>query len=295
MDIARLRSFVALADRLHFGQTARLVHLSQPALSKQIRFLEQEVGAPLFDRDRHGVRLTNVGAILAGEARELVRQADAVLERARRAARGEIGRLSIGFGFSTLALVPRVVSRFRQERPHVEISLRDMSTSDQNEALAAGRLDVGFVRLPAGEGLRSLPVLKERLVLALPASHPRAAAIKGIDDVRDEPFIQTPRQLSPTLHDHVLAVCASHRLRPHVIQEASELPTILALVAAGLGVSLIPESALRTRVEGVVTRQVAGREASWRVGAAWREGGGEVLRDAFLAVLRTEIASAPGD
>src|ERR1044071_3773497 len=133
MDITRLRSFVALADRLHFGQTAKQVHLSQPALSKQIRLLEEEVGAPLFHRDRHGVRLTSVGAALADDARDLVLQTDAVLERARRAARGEIGRLAIGFGLSTLTLVPCVVSRFRRERPHVEISMRDMSTVDQLE------------------------------------------------------------------------------------------------------------------------------------------------------------------
>src|SRR5690349_18860796 len=135
MDIARLRSFLTLADRLHFGQAARLLHVSQPALSKQIRFLEEEIGARLFDRDRHGVRLTSVGKILAEEARALVRQADAVLDRARRAGRGEIGRLSIGFGFSTLTLVPRVVSRFRQLSPNVEISLRDMSTPAQIDAL----------------------------------------------------------------------------------------------------------------------------------------------------------------
>lgn len=289
MEIARLRSFVELADRLHFGRTAQHVHLSQPALSKQIRALEEEVGAPLFDRDRHGVRLTSVGAILAEDARELVRRADAALDRARRAGRGEIGRLSIGFGFSTLALVPRIVSRFRRERPHVEISLTDMSTNAQFEALAAGRLDVGFVRLPGVPGLRSLPVLTERLVLALAATHPRAVAIRGLADARDEPFIQTPRVLSPTLYDHVLAVCAVHRVRPQIIQEATEFPTILALVAAGLGVSLVPESALRTRVEGVTTRRVAGTAASWRVGAVWRDGRGEALRDAFLAELRAEL------
>lgn len=292
MDISRLRSFVALADRLHFGETARLLHMSQPALSKQIRLLEDEIGAQLFDRDRRGVRLTSVGRVLAEEARALVLRADAALDRARRAARGEIGRLSIGFGFSTLTLVPRVVSRFRGLYPDVEISLRDMSTADQLEALRAGRLDVGFVRLPAGDGLKSLSVLEERLVLVLPSGHPRAATAR-VEDVRDEPFVQTPRQLSPSLHDHLLALCASHGFQPKVIQEASEFPTILALVAAGLGVAFVPESALRTRFEGVVTRRVGGRAARWRVGAAWREGCGEPLRDAFLDALRQEMVRSP--
>jgi DNA-binding transcriptional LysR family regulator len=291
MDLTRLRSFVALADRLHFGETARLLHVSQPALSKQIRLLEEEIGAPLFDRDRHGVRLTSVGRVLVEEGRALVREIDAVFDRARRAARGEIGRLAIGFGFSTLTLVPRVVSRFRQLYPDVEISLRDMSTVDQLEALLSDRLDVGFVRLPAGAGLRSIPVLEERLVLALPARHASVAAIKRVGDVRAEPFIQLPRQISPSFHDHVFEVCASHGFRPNVIQESSEFPTILALVAAGLGVALVPETALRTHVEGVVTRPIRDRVATWRVGAAWREERGEVLREAFLRVLREELAS----
>src|SRR6185369_17126484 len=97
MDLVRLRSFVSLAESLHFGRTARLLHVSQPALSKQIQYLEDEIGAPLFDRDRHGVRLTSVGRVLAEDARVLVREANATLERARRAARGELGRLAIGF------------------------------------------------------------------------------------------------------------------------------------------------------------------------------------------------------
>jgi DNA-binding transcriptional LysR family regulator len=128
----------------------------------------------------------------------------------------------------------------------------------------------------------------------LAADHPLAGAgTLDLRDLRDEPFVQTPRQLSPSLNDHVLALCASHGFRPKVIQEASEFPTILALVAAGLGVALVPESALRTRFEGVVTRRVGGSAARWRVGAAWRDGRGEPLRDAFLDALRREMARDP--
>src|SRR5262245_31417174 len=128
MELSRLRSFIVLAERLHFGEAARLLHLSQPALIKQIRQLEDEVGAPLFDRGRHGARLTEVGSLFAEEARRLVQQAEAALELGRRAARGEVGRLAIGFGFSTVTLVPRVISKFRLRHPGVEIELRDMST-----------------------------------------------------------------------------------------------------------------------------------------------------------------------
>jgi len=291
MDITRLRSFVALADRLHFGETARLLHVSQPALSKQIRLLEDEIGAPLFTRDRQGVRLTSVGRTLVSDARSLVLDFDAALDRARRAARGEVGRFSIGFGFSTLTLVPRVVSRFRQQFPNVELSMRDMSTVDQVEALLSKRLALGFVRLPVGKGFKSIPVLEERLVLTLPARHPRAAAIKRVGDVRSEPFIQLPRQLSPSFHNHVRELCAAHGFRPNVIQEASEFPTILALVASGLGVAFVPESALRMQFEGIETRAIRDRIAAWRVGAAWLEGSGEVIRDAFLGALRAELAS----
>jgi DNA-binding transcriptional LysR family regulator len=289
MELTRLRSFIVLAERLHFGEAARLLSLSQPALSKQIRQLEDDIGAPLFDRGRHGARLTEVGILFAEEARRLVRQADAALEQGRRAARGEVGRLAIGFGFSTVTLVPRVISKFRLRYPGVEMELRDMSTPEQTDALLAGRIHIGFVRLPVGRGLRRLPVLKDRLVLATPASDKWAHKSGALSGSKDSPFILLRRGQSLSLHDHIMRLCARYGFHPRVVQEANEYPTVLGLVAAGLGVALVPESQLRTRIEGVSIHRIEDRAACWQVGAAWRQEKGSPLTAGFLGILREEL------
>jgi DNA-binding transcriptional LysR family regulator len=290
MELTRLKSFIILAERLHFSEAARLLHISQPALSKQIRQLEDEIGAPLFDRGRHGVRLTEVGGLFAEEARRLVRQADAALEQGRRAARGEVGRLAIGFGFSTVTLVPRVISSFRLRYPDVGIELRDMSTPEQTEALHAGRIHIGFVRLPADKGLRQLPVLEDRLVLVSPAQEPKGRKPADLSGLRDSPFIVLRRDLSRSLHQHIIRLCAKHGFHPQVVQEANEYPTVLGLVAAGLGVALVPESQLRTRIEGISIQRIGDRAARWQVGAAWRREKGSPLTAEFLRLLREELS-----
>jgi DNA-binding transcriptional LysR family regulator len=290
MELTRLRSFIVLAERLHFGEAARLLRLSQPALSKQIRQLEDEVGAPLFDRGRHGARLTEVGSLFAEEARRLVQQAEAALEQGRRAARGEVGRLAIGFGFSTVTLVPRVISKFRLRHPGVEIELRDMSTPEQIDALRAGRIHIGFVRLPAERGLRQLPVLEDRLVLALPAQGKVGYKPGDLSESRDSPFIMLRRGLSLSLYEHTIRLCARYGFHPRVVQEANEFPTVLGLVAAGLGVALVPESQLRTQIEEITIQRIGDRAAHWQVGAAWRWEKGSPLTAEFLALLSEELS-----
>ncbi len=294
MELIRLRSFIVLAERLHFGEAARLLHLSQPALSKQIQQLEEEIGAPLFDRGRHGARLTEVGNLFAEEARRLVRQSDATFEQGRRAARGEIGRLAIGFGFSTLTLVPQVISKFRRHHPEVEIELSDMSTPEQIEALHAGRIHIGFIRLPAGRRLRQLPVLEDRLVLALPASWKKGRKPADLSALRELPFIVLRRGRSQSLHEHVMRLSAKYGFHPRVVQEANESPTVLGLVAAGLGVAFVPESQLRTRMEGVSIQRIGDRAAHWQVGAAWRQEKGSPLKAKFLGILREELSHSSG-
>jgi DNA-binding transcriptional LysR family regulator len=289
MELTRLRSFIILAERLHFGEAARLLNLSQPALSKQIQQLEDDIGAPLFDRGRHGARLTNVGSLFAEEARRLVRQADAAFEQGRRAARGEVGRLAIGFGFSTVTLVPQVISKFRLRYPEVEIELRDMSTPEQTDALLAGRIHIGFVRLPVDRGLSHMPVLNDRLALAAPATDKKAHKPGALSGLKDSPFIMLRRGQSLSLHEHIMRLCAKYGFHPRVVQEANEYPTVLSLVAAGLGVAIVPESQLRTRIEGVTIHRIADRAACWQVGAAWRQEKGSPLTAGFLGLLREEL------
>lgn len=241
MDIREVRSFLALAGQSHFGRTARLLNLSQPALTKQIRRLEEDLGGPLLVRGRHGAQLTSLGRLFQAKALDVVRDWDDLLAHTRRVARGEAGRLRLGFGMHTFELVPRAIVRFRKSLPDVDVSLRDMSTFEQIEALHAEKMDLGFIRLGPVKKLSILPLTQDRMMLVTS----QAAGYSVTDDlsaVRHEPFVLISRQRSPTFHQHALNLCSKYGFRPRIVQEVPEVTTVLALVKAGLGVSVIPES-----------------------------------------------------
>jgi len=292
MDLRLLKSFQVLAELEHYGRAARAIHISQPALTKQVRQLEAEVGGPLFVRGRQGAQLTPLGRLFVGEVAPLLRQADRVLDRVQRASRGELGELRLGFGIATRLLVPRLVSRFRRAFPEVQISLQDTSTPIQLTALAGGTLDVGFVRLPIEAPLVHLPVVEDRLVLAVPESRREALARRSPATFADEPFVELGATRSASFHAHVQRVCAAYGFRPRVAQTATEFFTVLALVAAGMGIAVVPSAVTQTRVEGVAYLPLDVPEAAWRVGAAWLPAVASPAREAFLALLREHLARA---
>ncbi len=268
--LAEIKAFLALADHLHFGRAADQLNVTQPALSKQIQRLEQKVGGPLVTRGYREVRLTPAGVALLGRARPLWRDAGATLEAAQMAAQGRLGTLRIGFGIATiLDLLPSALLRFRSAFPGVELRVRDMSTPGQLQALMRGDLDVGFVRLPVDDPrIVARPILHERLVAALgPKSRWRPRA--GLASVAAEPFITIARTMSASFYDHVVAVCRAAGFTPNIVQEASELFTVLMLVRAGMGVALVPSASVFRGVPGVRVRPIAPREAAWDIGIAW--------------------------
>ncbi len=287
MEIRELRSFITLAEQLHFGRAAQLLHLSQPALSKQIHRLEEEIGGLLFSRSRHGAHLTALGEQFLGGARSLVRECDELAALIRRAARGEAGRLRIGFGFHTFELVPRLVVRLRKSLPEVDMSLRDMSTVEQIDALRSEKIDLGFIRGPALAEFDSMPVIEDRIMLVsgLSADLP---AKPELSDCRDQPFVLVSKERSPTMHRHVLSLCAKHHFHPRIVQEVPEVTTALALVRAGLGLTMIPQSFGASRFAGVRFHILKDREAKWSVEAAWRKGDANPVLRRFLALLQRE-------
>src|SRR6266516_76678 len=259
VELADLDAVVALAEALHFGRAAERLHVSQPALSKRIRKLEDRIGGPLLVRRYRDVRLTEAGRLLAERGRHLLRESEAAVILSQRAARGEAGRLRIGFGIaSILGFLPGVL-----------LHLRDMSTPEQIDALAAGEVDIGFVRLPiADDRLVVRPVLDERLVLAIGLRSPWNARI-GLRSVAGEPFIIIARARSASFYDHAISVCAATGFAPRIVQEANELFTVLSLVGAGLGVSLVPRSAAHMHLPGVRFRELTLPEAAWDIAVAW--------------------------
>ena len=290
MEMRELRSVVLLGQQLHFGRTARLLNLSQPALTKQIRRVEEDLGCLLFARGKQGTKLTSAGEAFLEEAKPIVSGFDRLLEGGRRLARGEIGRLRIGFGFHTFELVPRLIARLRQVAPAVEISLRDMSTSEQTEALRSGRIDAGFVRAPVSREFESTPVIDDRLILVTSKNSglPQKATL---GDCVKQAFILISNERAPTFRRHALALCAKHGFHPRSIQDTSEVTTSLALVRANLGVALIPQSFGTAHITGVRVHELDDPEASWPVSAAWRRGDSNPVLQRFIELLRQELAS----
>lgn len=293
MELRELRSFVMLADLLHFGRAADALNLSQPALSKQIMKLEEEVGAPLFHRSTGGTTLSAAGNVLAADARALLARAGEVRMRAQQAGRGEIGTLNVGFGIYTYELVPRVIARFRGKHPQIFVSLRDMSSAGQIELLRSRQLDIGFMRLPAPPEFASRMVGHDRLVFALPKAVAAEWTSGTPAALAHLPFVLLSRQRSEPLFDQVLKVCAAYHFTPKIAQEANEFLTVLALVASGAGVGVVPRSAM-LEVAGVVYREIKQPSAEWSVGALWRRDEHDPVIRNFMDCLKAELAMDGG-
>lgn len=296
LETAELRAFVTLANELHFGRAAKRVFLSQPALSRQIRRLEEKVGGLLFARTRRKVELTEAGRVLFAGAEKVLQEADRAFVVTKYAIEGRAGALRIGFGIaSVFEILPRTILRFRRNCPLVELQMRDMPTPSQIDSLLDGRIDIGIVRLPViFTELDSIPLLRERFVTVTPESIPYSAR-EGLASLRNTPFILFDRSVSSTFHDRALALCRRAGFAPHVVQVASEIFTILNLVRAGLGVSLVPSAAIRMRVPGVRFHELRMAEAEWPIGIAWnRLSEKRNLIARFTAIARAIAKQLPG-
>ena len=270
LELSELRSFLVLAQHLHFGDAAQALHVSQPALTKQIQKLEAKVEGPLLVRGYRRVSLTPAGEILRDRAQSLLREAEMAEEMARLAVQGKAGLLRIGFGIASLAAgLPDILTRFRHHFPAVQVSMRDMPTPDQIKALEQGDIDVGFVRLPVERpDLVTVLVLEERLVAAIPQGMPYR---KGLACLRNEPFVVIARSVSASYVDHVVRTCRAAGFSPRIVQEVNELFTVLSLVRGGVGVSLVPRSTNLMHVPKVLLLETGVDEAKWKIGLAWRK------------------------
>jgi DNA-binding transcriptional LysR family regulator len=244
IELRHLRYFLALAEELHFSRAANRLGIAQPPLSQQIQRLEEMLGVKLFVR-RPKVRLTEAGEALLIVARRALAQAEQGFEDVRRAGRGEGGTLVVGFATSTLlGPLPGIIRVYRRRYPGVRLSLRELSTAEQQKALDSGAIELGFLREPVtDETLSCETILSEPFAVVLPPRHPlnRCSEI-DLADLAREPFVHFPREVAPTLYDQVVGICRDAGFTPLVTQEASEWLTIVGLVEADLGVSLVPSS-----------------------------------------------------
>ncbi|ATZ94493.1 MULTISPECIES: LysR family transcriptional regulator [Dickeya] len=257
IELRHLRYFIAVAEELHFGRAAEKLHISQPPLSQQIQALEEQIGAQLLERNNRNVRLTQAGELFLKEAWAIINQVNQAAERAARIQRGEIGELNIGFTSSApfVKQVSRSLLQFRQSYPEVHIQMLEINTKQQIEPLLDGKLDLGVMRNnPLPETLRHQLLLHEPMVAVVHEEHPLAAAPGGhisIQQLANEPFVFFAREVGTALYDEVLTLLKKYGITPYITQEVGEAMTIIGLVSSGLGVSLLPASFRRIRVDGV--------------------------------------------
>ena len=257
IELRHLRYFLVVAEELHFSRAAERLGLSQPPLSQQIRQLESCLGAALFTRSRRRVELTEAGRVLYPLAQDILRRMAGAIDQVHRVVNGEIGELRIGFTRSTAlsAKLPRSVRRLRQLYPDLQLLLQEMNSLQQVDALEDGRLDVGIMRhAPLPPSLTASHLLDDPLVAVLRADDP-AVRDHPLDQALDlrqlakRHFIMFARSVGAGIHDDVQQLCQRAGFQPLIIQEAGESNTILALVAAGLGVSILPASYARISTE----------------------------------------------
>jgi DNA-binding transcriptional LysR family regulator len=290
-ELWQLRYFLAVAEQLHFGRAAAALHISQPPLSRAIRALEQRLGVVLFVRSRRRVELTSEGTRLLGEARRMLGQLERTVQEVRGMARGEEGRLRIGFvSLADYGVLPGLLKAFKSARPGIALALREMLSPEQATALAAGELDFGLLLPPVSgaEALDHIVVQRERFVAALPSSH-RLASGSGklaVSALAGEPFVMVPRDIAPGLYDIVTGLAARAGISFNVTQEAIQMQTVVSLVSSGLGVAIVPGSIANLGRRGVVYREIADRHPRLDLWLAWpRAALGTAARD-FLALAR---------
>lgn len=287
MELRHLRYFSAIAEERHFGRAAERLGIAQPPLSKQLQDLEHELGYPLFDRSRRPIELTAAGAALLEHTRGIFAGVEAAIREARRAGAGHSGRLTIGYptslAYSGLSTLLRA---FRERSPEVAIEVRELSPGEQVEALKRGDLDVGFVRTPLHEPeLASENIRNEKLVLALPVDHRLAIRERvALSAAANEPFVFFPRARGPGFFDFLMGFCRDSGFSPHIVQEAPQID-VLALVAAGFGLSIFPDSVREFRRADIVLRPIIGSPTT-ELRVTWRNGDTSPAVARFIETVR---------
>ncbi|MFL6660229.1 MAG: LysR family transcriptional regulator [Massilia sp.] len=288
MELRQLRYFIAVAEELNFTRAAERLHIGQPPLSHAIQVLEADVGAQLFERTKRWVRMTEAGRLFLDDARSILALSEQAADTARRAQRGEAGVLRIGFTFSTplTPLFATVINRYRQQFPAVSLMLHEMATLPQLDGLAERSLDLGFVRpleVPTPDTITLSPLRRDALVAVLPSDSPLARRKRiAIIDLKELPFVMYPPGAGTGIYPQIFRLCRAAGFVPRIGQVAGEASTLIGLVAAGCGVSLLPSSFDRIRMDGVCYRPLSDEGASTELLLARRSADHAPLVDAFV-------------
>jgi DNA-binding transcriptional LysR family regulator len=281
MELRHLKYFVTLAEELNFTRAAERMNIAQPPFSTQIRDLEIELGVRLFERTKRRVTITKAGKVFLAEVRLVMQQVNTAVEAVQRAGRGEVGQLVVGFNNSTsYNVLPAVLEQFYNEYPEAELVLKELTTSQQLISLKNGQIDIGLQYLPINSsgiktidsaGFATVSIQEEILVLALPKKHYLAKdSTVNFQMLDSELFILPPQQIGEGLYNQVHRYFRENKFSPKRKQEVLELPTVINLVASGVGVAIVPSSVQSLQREGVVYKTLGEYQTKIELGAVWR-------------------------
>lgn len=287
MEFRHLRYFLVLADELHYGRAAQRLAISQPPLSVNIQQLEESVGARLFDRDSKGVRLTAAGVAFRESAQALLAQAEQARVLAREIEGGAVGRLRVGFvGSALFHGLPEWLRTFQAVSPRIEVTLSELNSQEQLDALLHEELDLGFVhtqRVP--DTVQTLRLRSEPFMCCLPQQHALAARKKvPLASLRDEPFVLFSRRASPDYYNRIIEMCGAHGFHPRVRYEVRHWLSVVSVVSQGMGVSLVPAPLQRAGIAGAVFRPLKEATLPSEIFAAWKRAQQHPARDQFVQV-----------
>jgi DNA-binding transcriptional LysR family regulator len=299
MELRHLRYFIAVGEEQHFGRAANRLNVVQPALSRQIRDLERELGFLVFDRLPRGVRLNAAGNVFLNDARRILQDVDEAKRRAERMALGQAGTLRIGIAtaVSWHGLVVNAFREFRRRHPDVELVVHHLVSVHQVEAVVSDRLDAGFVAAvtPWHKELEHRQFALDRMVLAVPKGHPLTKRERiRLRDLRDMPFIWFHRWVNPAFFDHMMAACARGGLRaPRVVQEATDRDTVLGLVQCRIGIAWVTESTRWHCPKGIALLPVVDMNVRLPFNVIWKKNNSSPVLQKFLAQVHVGNRTAP--
>ncbi|CCG85376.1 LysR family transcriptional regulator [Erwinia piriflorinigrans] len=275
MELRYLRYYVAVAETRHFTRAAEMLGISQPPLSQQIKKLEEEIGTPLLKRLTRGVELTDAGEAFYQDARQILELTGHALEKAKGIARGISGRLSIGFASST-AFHPqifRLLHRYQHRFPAITLLPREENMAALMHDLQEGLLDAAFVRLPceSSKAFNLKVIASEKMALVLPAAHRLAdTACLSLAQLQDEPLILFPREVAPSLYEVIISACVRAGFQPECLQQSPQISSAISMVAAGFGISIVPDSLRSIKLPGVSFHQIEDATLGSDIALAWR-------------------------
>ncbi|KYP80657.1 hypothetical protein AYW79_10250 [Ferroacidibacillus organovorans] len=297
MEFRHLEYFIAVAEELNFGRAAQRLQMTQPPLSQQIQQLERELGTALFIRTQRRVELSPAGRAFLPEARSLLKHAERAKRLANDVGAGRVGRIAVGFvGSATYDILPLTIREYRAAYPEVYVHLRELPTPSQVESLLKGEIDVGFIRPPiASHDLRVETLYRDRAVLAVPKMHPSShRAVMRLSDLGGESWVLLARSTWSGFYDEILAKCSDAGFDPNIELTAAEFQTVLGVVAAGLGISIVPSSAAIFKREDVVFIPLEGEVPTIEMSIAWRAADDSAQIRQFLDVTRKMARNQQG-